>query len=236
MTIPKIIYQTWKTKILPLNVQKIRDKISKINPNYKLILFDDHDMDEFIKNNFDTKIYNIYKKLHVGAAKADFWRYCILYINGGVYLDMDSDILRPLDELIEEDDKCIITREGNLGFFNNWIMIFEKKHPILLESIVQCCFNIENKISNNIGYLTGPHGPFTYSVNKIMIPFYNKNTNLYFEDDELLNLKLNNKSNSIRCKIYKIDMGSFAKWKHDFSDDLYKGHTYWRNETKIFND
>ena len=255
MTIPKIIYQTWKTKSLPLNVQKVRDKISKINPEYKLILFDDDDIDNFIKKNFDIKIYNLYKKLNVGAAKADFWRYCILYINGGVYLDIDSDIIRPLDELIEDEDKCIITREGNLGFFNNWIMIFEKHHPILLETIIQCCYNIENKITNDICYLTGPHGPFTNSINKIMLHLYNlynninnsniNITNLYFEKDEVLNSVFNNKNNNnnnnneldkVRCKFYKIDMGTFAKWKHDYIDELYKSSVYWRNEKKIFND
>ena len=244
MTIPKIIYQTWKTKSLPLNVQKIRDKISVINPDYKLILFDDDDMENFIKKNFDIRIYNLYKNLNVGAAKADFWRYCILYINGGVYLDIDSDILRPLDELIEENDKCIITREGNLGFFNNWIMIFEKNHPILLETIVQCCYNIENKTTNDICHLTGPHGPFTNSINKIMIPFYNKNiTNLYYEEDQVLNSIFNISNKEIdseleksRCRFYKIDMGTFAIWKHNYTEDLYKEHVYWRNEKKIFND
>lgn len=236
MTIPKIIYQTWKTKDLPLNIKKIRDKISEINPQYELILYDDNEMDIFIKTNFNINIYNTYKKLNVGAAKADFWRYCILYLNGGVYLDIDSDILRPLDELIEEDEKCIITRENNAGAFNNWIMIFEKHHPILLETILQCCYNIENKTTNDICHLTGPHGPFTNAINKIMAPLYNKSMNLYYEKDEDLNSLLNKKTNIIRCRFYKIDMGTFAKWKHDYADDLYKGHTYWRDEKKIYND
>jgi len=243
MTIPKIIYQTWKTKDLPLNVNTIRDKISKLNPNYKMILYDDNDIDIFIKTNFNIKIYNIYKKLNVGASKADFWRYCILYINGGIYLDMDAQILKPLDYLIEENEQCIITREGNAGAFNNWIMIFEKQHPILLETIIQCCYNIDNKITNDICYLTGPWGPFTNSINKILIPLYNKNnnknnkiTNLYFETDKDLNDLINKNTNSIRCRFYKIDMGTFAKWKHEYADDLYKDHIYWRNEKKIFNE
>ena len=75
------------------------------------------------------------KKLNVGAAKADFWRYCILYKNGGIYLDIDSEITNSLDQLILKDDQCIITREGHYGIFNNWIMIFEKNHPILLKTI-----------------------------------------------------------------------------------------------------
>jgi mannosyltransferase OCH1-like enzyme len=234
MTIPKIIYQTWKTKQLHANCVKIRDNIQKLNPNYQIILYDDVDIDNFIKNNFNNFIYNCYAQLNVGASKADFWRYCILYINGGVYLDIDSDIIRPLDELIVGDEQCIVTREGNLGIFNNWIMIFEKGHPILLKCINTCCYNITNKTTNDVFKLTGP-GPFTNAINNVLLPLYNKRIkNLYFENDTHLNNVLNNKINKIRCRFYLVDMGSFAKFKHKYIVDLYQTSTYWRNEKIIF--
>jgi mannosyltransferase OCH1-like enzyme len=174
MPIPKIIYQTWKTKNLHENCLQIKKNIQDLNPEYEMILYDDDDMKQFIKQNFDEYIYNCYLKLNIGAAKADFWRYCILYKNGGVYLDMDSIISHPLNELILEDDACIITREGNKGIFNNWIMMFEKNHPILLKTINNCCYNIMNKTTNDIVFLTGPQGPFTNAINEIMIPLYTK--------------------------------------------------------------
>jgi len=55
-----------------------------------------------------------------------------------------------LDELIDENDQAIVTREHNKGCFNNWIMIFQKDHPILLETINNCCYNIINKTTDNI--------------------------------------------------------------------------------------
>jgi mannosyltransferase OCH1-like enzyme len=231
--IPKIIYQTWKTKLLHEKLYIIRDHIQKLNPTYQIILYDDDDMDTFIKKHFDDFTYKCYKQLNVGAAKADFWRYCILYINGGVYLDMDATIIRPLDELIEDDEQCIITRERNLGAFNNWIMIFEKRHPILLNCIKKCCYNITNKTTNNVCMLTGPHGPFTNAINEVLIPLYKNVKHLYFESDSDL-MKLNDKKNKIRCRFYKVDMGSFAKLKHEYVNYLYQGHTYWRDETTIY--
>jgi mannosyltransferase OCH1-like enzyme len=235
MTIPKIIYQTWKTKNLHEKCVELQQQILKLNPGYQIILYDDNDIDYFIKSTFNEKIYNCYLKLNVGAAKADFWRYCILYKNGGIYLDMDSDILRPLDELIVGHEKCIITRENNPGIFNNWILMFEKEHPILFKTIINCCYNIENKTSNNVCYLTGPRGPFTQAVNQVMLPLYNKNINsLYFEKDEELNKKLN--IEGIGCRFYGIDMGPFARWKNSCCNYLYDGHVHWEKETKIFND
>ena len=69
-----------------------------------------------------------------------------------------------------------------------------------------------------------------------MIPFYNKNTNLYFENDDNLNEFLNKNTNTVKCRIYGIDMGKFAKFKHRFCNDLYKNEIYWRDEKKIFKD
>ena len=237
MPIPKVIYQTWKTKSLHKNVTKILNKIQLLNPDYTMVLYDDADMDNFIKSNFDEYIYNCYLQLNIGASKADFWRYCVLYKNGGIYLDIDSSIIKPINEIIKPDDQCIITREGNNGYFNNWIMIFERNHPILLKTIMNCCYNIKNKTTNDVCFLTGPWGPFTKAVNETMIPLYNKNiNNLYFESDKDLNNVFNNPANKIRCKFYGIDLKPYAKWKHMFCNDLYNSHVYWRNEKKIFTD
>jgi hypothetical protein len=139
-----------------------------------------------------------------------------------------------LDELIDENDQAIVTREHNKGSFNNWIMIFQKDHPILLETINNCCYNIINKTTDNIAQLTGPHGPFTNAINKIMREFYFKKTNLYFESDCLLNNILNNPKNKIRCKFYSIDMGLYATWKHKYAHDLYIDHRHWKNEKQIY--
>jgi mannosyltransferase OCH1-like enzyme len=86
-----------------------------INKTFEYKLFDDTDMDNFIKNNYNKEIYNCFNSLNIGAAKADFWRYLILYKTGGVYLDIDSIIYGNLNELL--DDECaIITRENNCHF------------------------------------------------------------------------------------------------------------------------
>jgi hypothetical protein len=232
--IPKVVYQTWKTKSFHPNCVKIAHNMQRLNPTYKFVLYDDNEMESFIKCNFDQSIYDCYIQLNVGASKADFWRYCVLYKNGGVYLDIDSEICRPLDELIVGDEQCIITREGNPGVFNNWIMIFEKEHPILLECINKCCYNIINKTTNDVCKLTGPVGPLTDAINDVLIPLYNKKTNLYFESDDNLNNVLNVKTNKVRCRFYGVDMESFAKFKHQYVNDLYANNTYWRDEKTIF--
>ena len=234
--IPKTIYQTWKTNNLHPKIEEIRRRILNINPGYMFDLFDDIEIDNFINRHFDERTYDAFSKLKVGAARADFWRYCVLYINGGVYLDIDSEIIKPLKNLINEDDQCIITREGNPGVFNNWVMIFERNHPILKEAIERCIFNVNNKTSSNIGHLTGPAGPFTQAINTIMCQYYKKTTNLYYESDDELNIMLNSDKISVRAKFFRVDLDDFARWKHSATDELYYGSLHWLEEKNIYRD
>lgn len=50
-----------------------------------------------------------------GAAKADIWRYAVLWTYGGMYIDDDSDMMVPLDNMIEPKDELVISTEKN-GF------------------------------------------------------------------------------------------------------------------------
>lgn len=72
------------------------------NPKWKINVCDNICKDKFMSATYaGTSVlwaYNLINPL-VGAAKADIWRYAVLYAFGGVYLDDDSDIRTPLDEV-----------------------------------------------------------------------------------------------------------------------------------------
>jgi mannosyltransferase OCH1-like enzyme len=87
--IPLNIYQTWHTKNLPTKMQENVNCLKRQNPEFKYYLYDDYDCREFIKKNFDKDVLNAFDTLIPGAYKADLWRYCILYKNGGIYLDIN---------------------------------------------------------------------------------------------------------------------------------------------------
>ena len=233
MLIPKKIYQTWKTKNLSKKLQDVRERISQLNPDYEMILFDDNDIDVWIRENFkdDTKIYNVYTKLQVGAARADFWRYLILYKNGGIYLDIDSDICKPLNELIRENDTAIISREKDSGqkFFIQWALFFSPQHPILLYTINLCMYNILNKTSNWLPLLTGP-GVFTIAVNRVLKKKHNigkKISNLYLYPDNVLNKIFD-------VRFFGYDYNSYLNYDNHCKDDLLKDSTHWKDDKNIF--
>lgn len=220
--IPKIIFQTWYTKELPEEIKKSIDKMLEINSNYEYFLYDDNDIEIFIKNNFDDDIFFTYKMLNIGAAKADLWRYLILYKIGGIYLDIDSIIYGKLDFLLD-DNNAIISREKNYGKFVQWCLIYPPEHPILKICIDKCIHNIKNKTTNDIIELTGPI-------------VYTKSINEYFNDDNLY-LRKDSEINSIKektkTKIHSFDYEGYAYFRNPFSDSLYNNRPHWRSEQQL---
>jgi len=86
--IPKNIFMTWHTKDLPYHMKENVEKIKRENPEFNVYVYDDEDCKKFLKEHFDPKVLDAYNSLVPGAYKADLWRYCILYIYGGIYIDI----------------------------------------------------------------------------------------------------------------------------------------------------
>lgn len=101
MTTPKIIHQTWKSKTdIPENLQEFQETIRKYHPDYRIIMYDDNDLRNVVKDNFPQYLprYDSFKKV---IERVDFARYAILYKYGGVYLDMDVSSLKSLDDFVD---------------------------------------------------------------------------------------------------------------------------------------
>ena len=171
--IEKNIFQSWHTKKLHPLVQKKIDNFKQMNSEYTYYLYDDNDMDVFVNEHFNGEIAECYNKLNIIVAKVDFWRYLVLYKYGGIYLDMDSSIEKPLDELIKDNEQAIITAEGNPNLYVQWALIFSKEHPILKRTIELVCNNIKNNsYPNNIHKMSGPT-VYTKSINEIHKKLFN---------------------------------------------------------------
>ena len=86
--IPLNIYQVWHNKTeLTKSVKESIELLKTQNPEFTHYLFDEKECRDFLKNNFSKEILNTYDAIVPHALKADLWRYCFLYKNGGIYLD-----------------------------------------------------------------------------------------------------------------------------------------------------
>ena len=228
--IDKNIFQSWSTNVLhPLLQEKI-DVFKKMNPEYKYHLYTDDDMDNFVNENFEGEIAECYNKLNIMVAKVDFWRYLILYKYGGVYLDIDSCIEKPLNELITSEDDAIITAEGNPNLFVQWALIFSKQHPILKRTIELIVNNIKNNsYPNDIHKMTGP----TVYSTAIM------ETHMELFNEPLIHKQINRntdityKYNKISYRVYSIDYNKYFCFKHNATNLLYNGKLHWTQEQTV---
>ncbi|MEY8761840.1 glycosyltransferase family 32 protein [Chryseobacterium tongliaoense] len=157
MAIPKQIFQTFKSKKLPWLTKLHIWNMKRKNPEYRYYFYDDHDIQKFITEEFPPEYIENYNRLTIGAAKADFFRYAILYKKGGIYLDVDSAITRPLKYLIKDNDEAVISRERHPDLYVQWGLIFNKNHPFLKKTLELMLDNIKtHRYPHDIHATTGP--------------------------------------------------------------------------------
>jgi mannosyltransferase OCH1-like enzyme len=214
--IQKNIFQTFYTKDLHENILKIIDTLKTSNPEYNYQLFDDAEMRDSI-DCYSKDIKNAYDLLQIGAAKADFWRYLILYKHGGVYLDIDSQINHPIDSIIKPSDMALLTRERNYGSFVQWCLFFEKEHPLLKEIIQTVASKILQKENIELDKITGP--PIMSRAIEKYYSGLNFEKSIYDTPDEELNMKIAD------AYFMGYDYESNCTFKHEYNKFLYEPYT-----------
>ena len=136
--IPKVIYMCHKEMKF---IEKYSKNWKDLNPEYEIKLYDDEACINFLKEYFSQKYVDIFNYLKDGPIKCDFWRVCILYKYGGIYVDADINPIVPLDDYIDDTDEfvtCIsrnFRREKREFQLNPHFIKSTKEHPILKQTI-----------------------------------------------------------------------------------------------------
>jgi len=228
-SIPKHIYQTWCTKSLPQSVRHTQERMLAINPGYQHFLFLDHELDEFVRTNFSTKIFAVFSQLNIITAKTDFWRYLVLYRTGGIYLDMDSTVSKPLETLIRPQDEAVISAEGNVGVLVQWAMIFAAQHPLLKKTIDLVVDNVQNnRFPNDIHKMTGPT-VFTKAFDML----YQEQYGTAFDHTQIhsrTNLELF--TNKHQYRLFGKDYDGLFTFKYQGWQALYSSKMHWTEESQ----
>lgn len=86
--VPKILHQTWANLPLPQYMEKNVALLRSQNEDFQYCFYSDEDCRCFIKDHFPADVSFAFDHLRPGAFRADLFRYCVLYILGGVYLDI----------------------------------------------------------------------------------------------------------------------------------------------------
>lgn len=160
--IPMNIFQTWHNKDLSIEMNENINQMQQQHPNFKYRLYDTDDCREFIKDNFEQEVLETYDDLIPYAYKSDLWRLCILYIYGGVYLDIKYKLLNNFNlTVLMNKEYFVLDREGhsmpNKYTIQNGFIISKPGNKILLDCINQIVLNVKNNFYGFSSlYPTGP--------------------------------------------------------------------------------
>ena len=134
--IPKKIIQCHKNiDIVPNYVtNNVKDK----NPDWEYNFYDNSQQLKFLKEEYGQVFADKYKSFKKGAHKCDLFRVCWLYKYGGIYIDIDTEIIKPLDDIVKNVNHFTIMQNDMRGLYYNDIIsnIFGVKHKTLINSFI----------------------------------------------------------------------------------------------------
>lgn len=203
--IPKTIIQTGPSHEMPLLKYNSIMTFIELNPEYEYKFFDDILCRKFIRENFDEHILGAYDMLVPGAFKADLFRYCYLYINGGCYFDCKMILREPLRNFVDKTAELILCKDQGLPVrYYNAVILSAKK--LLNSTIVACVKNIySNLITNDSLMITGPQLFYNSldNKNKIVPMVHFINGKDWTKNYRYIGVKLLGTNTTILNKFYK---------------------------------
>ena len=207
--IPKNIFQTWCTKDLPPKMKENMELLKQQNPEFRHFLFDDDDCREFIQDNFSSEVMHAFDSLIPGAYKADLWRYCVLYIYGGIYLDIKFHCTNGF-KLIAVTEEEHFARDRPEGCLYNGFISVLPKNEILLKCIHQIISNVKTKYYGDRDlFITGPGLLGSYFTNEERL---NLELNFFRDEEKDKELILYKKQGVLkRYKEYREEQKLFQK-------------------------
>lgn len=186
--IPKIIHQTSKSRCLGSQTYEASILWSQLD-GYSYYFHDDEAVMrlltevDFVDDVF-IKLRDIAKYCPIsGTAKADVWRYLVLWMYGGIYSDIDSEpALFNASSILPNDDGYFVVERFDL--LSQWFMAVAPRHPLMYYALHSAINNIMTTIDTsffNAALVTGPH-----ALHRGMQEFmYDSNTN----NNQLINEK-----------------------------------------------
>lgn len=111
--VPRVVHQTYFSKArVP---SKVARNFAAFAADYERRLYDDADVEAFLSKHFVPGVLAAFRNLKYGAHKADLFRYAVLYVHGGVYLDIKTELVRPLANLFPPlRVSTVISRTGDI--------------------------------------------------------------------------------------------------------------------------
>lgn len=141
--IPKVIWQTNYSShsTLPVYLNYLFNRLMSLDHDYYYVSTEERKA--FIKEYAADEVYRSYCRINDGAAQADLWRMLVLNIKGGVYIDIDANLVWPLSWITQGRDHVFIKNKNN-SQITNFFLATKPNNNLYQKTIDKVVFNIQN--------------------------------------------------------------------------------------------
>ena len=128
------------------------------NSDYDYMFFDTTAQREWMAAHC-ADAFEAYVSVNLLAAKADLFRYCLLFEQGGIWADADMVALEPLSSWLSADADLVVAHDGGMGegFMANGFIATMAHHPALERAKNIVIEHFQQKAERGAVWITGPH-------------------------------------------------------------------------------
>jgi mannosyltransferase OCH1-like enzyme len=218
--IPKFIWQTYESeyKDLPTLAKTCANSWQEKNPNWEYRYVSGKERSDFVLNNFGQEWFTIYNSYKTNILRADLWRYMCLYINGGLYADLDILCKEPIEHFFDLNYNFVASEEPSGPGYSQMIFASNSKN-IFLENVlnnIKVKYYEKNIYSNIVDYVTNEVGyiVFTDSITQtIASKEIYENTFMLYKDQEAKKIHNQSIKNYGAGKKEKVFGPNYIAWQ-----------------------
>lgn len=155
--IPLKLHLYWHDKTMPPKMQQNVELLKETNPEFQVMVYDNEMAREYIKAHFSEDVLRAYDTLIPISFKSDLFRFCVVYKEGGVYLDIKFEPINGFKLLYLVKNKQVWASEmANVA--TTGIFMSVPGNPILRRAIDMIKYNVANRRMG--GWPSSVTGPY----------------------------------------------------------------------------
>jgi Glycosyltransferase sugar-binding region containing DXD motif len=154
------ISQYWDAERVPAYILDLCESFQVHNPSLPHCLFSETDAERFIAKHFGPREVEAFRGCAIPSMQSDYFRYCVVYVLGGVYADVDYRCVAPLSPLIDRitggelfsSPTVQILRGGREArwIWSGFFAFRKPRHPFLGLALEIATANMEERLAERL--------------------------------------------------------------------------------------
>eukprot|EP00899_Mesostigma_viride_P022165 jgi/Mesvir1/3132/Mv16304-RA.1 len=165
VSIPHVLHRIFTNRNVTRRFREVLDKAGDMDPTLEFTLADFPTAESFMASRCGEKAAWAFRMLLPGTYKADFYRMCVLYTEGGYYMDLAMVLKAPMNSFVPADATFVVATDPGLpqgkGLLSGFLGSVPN-HPLMNETMnaiirhVEECWYSDNDTVDGRLAVTGP--------------------------------------------------------------------------------